>query len=315
MAKYIVHNDAIKLLGLTNNLMYLSVIIADLTSQQITELQKAKIPFHLAAEEKVLLLSGDYEKKRSEWKKFHLQGITGAGVKIAVIDTGCNTAYVPCDFTVNYVDGDITANSGHGTQTTSIIKSSIGLAPGCEIHHIKTIDGGLSMSEVNFLNAVNYCIANNIDAVSMSWATSYPSSQTAMDDLAAAGCIAFAATGNSTTLSTIGIPAGLRNCVAINAADVNGNALYKNALVIGATGAVHGVDLAASGVGCETITSAGLIITNFGTSFSCPYAVGVFALFKEQLGISDNKKVLQYMYNKAMKQADTQLFGKGFLTA
>jgi len=314
MSKYIIHKDGAKLLGLPDNLKHLSVIKAELNSEQIAILKAANIPFHPEGKTTVkLLVDEKYEKKRTEWKKFVLKGITGAGCKVAVMDTGCNTTYVPCDYTVNYTSDPDADAIGHGTQVTSIIKSSVGVAPGCEIHHIKMINDGDSVSEADFLEAINYCIANSIDVVNMSFQASFLSMQSALDSLIAANCIAIASSGNSSTDTAIAIPAGLNNCVAVNAVDEDGNPQYKNNIVSG--DAVHGIDLAAAGWGNEVVTRVGTTISNYGTSFSSPFVCGMFALYKEELGIADNKKVLQHIYNKCMKQADVTNFGRGFLTA
>ncbi len=311
--KYIIDNDGMKLLGLTDNLQHLSVITSELNNEQIEKLKAANISFHKEEKKIVKLLDNKYEKKRTEWKKFRLKGITGVGCKVAVLDTGCNTTHVPCDGYANYTDFSNADNIGHGTQVTSIIKSSIGVAPGCQVHHIKVIGDDNTFNESYFLNAVNYCITNGIDVMNMSFVAGFTSMQSALDSLAAANCIAVAASGNNTTNTGISLPAGLRNCVAVNAVDENGNAQYRNNIISG--DAVHGVDLAAAGWGTETITRFGSMISNYGTSFSSPFVCGMFALYKEELGIADNKKVLQHIYNKCMKQADTANFGKGIITA
>lgn len=260
--------------------------------------------------------AGNYEKNRSAWRKFYVKNITGRGVKVAVLDTGCNTTHVPCDFTVNYADANpVTNNAGHGTQVVSIIKSSIGLANGCEMHFIKIFDDVTSTTDSVILAAVNYCKEHDIDVMNMSFNLTFPSMQDWMNQLWDDNCIPVGATGNSPTETAVGLPAGLNNVVAVNAVNEDGAIGYKNYLVQG--DATHGVTISCSGRGCETITSAGALNTNNGTSFSAPFFCGIFALYKEQLGLprADNKKVLQHILNKAIKTEPVQYFGAGIITA
>jgi subtilisin family serine protease len=316
MKKYIIHNDGIEALGLKNNLKHLSVITAELTAAQRHILEEKGIAYHKSEERKVSLLeSYVYEKIRSEWKKVKSMGYTGEGVKVAVLDTGCNVAYAPADFVYNFVDDDenVTSGAGHGTRVSSIIKSSIGIAPGCELHHLKIVNDSDGMTEADFLQAIDYCIDNEIDVVNMSFGTHFSSMLGAMQDLWNAGIIPCAATGNSITDSAISTPAGMENVVAVNAIREEGTPVYKN-YQLGVTDATHGVTIACSGYQTEGFNSAGGYTAGFGTSFACPFFVAGFAVYKEMLGIADNKKVLQHILNKAYKKEPVQYFGHGIFT-
>lgn len=105
--------------------------------------------------------------------------ITGAGIKIAVIDSGAATDHPllkHIKFGKDLTDG-ATANSwtndtvGHGSHVSGTIGASgdkgmlRGFAPEAEIHELKVFPGGRFSS---LLEALDYCIANDIDVVNMS---------------------------------------------------------------------------------------------------------------------------------------------------
>ncbi len=314
MKTYVIHNDAITELGLTDNLKGLSVITSSLTNAQVEKLSKKGIPFHEEETTKPVLLGGDYEKIRSHWKKNNYKGLTGAGCKVAVIDTSFNTTVSNPFATYNAITGssDVSGTHWHGTRVSSTIKSNIGMANGCELHLIKMIPDSGFLSESSFLNAINYCITNNIDVVNLSWQTYFDSMPGAIISLVNANCIPVAAAGNDTIESPISIPAGLPECVAVNAVDENGDIVYKNTIVSGY--ATHGITIACSGIAAEGINVSGNYGPGWGTSFSAPFFCAAFALYKQELGIVDNRKVLQHILNKAIKVNPTNDYGVGLLT-
>jgi len=101
---------------------------------------------------------------------FHAAGITGAGVKVAVIDlgfAGLGQAQARGDLPYTVLQNDLTGTGlttgiTHGTAVAEIIHD---MAPDAELHLIKIAD------EVDLDLAVTYCLANGIDIVnhSLGW--------------------------------------------------------------------------------------------------------------------------------------------------
>lgn len=239
-----------------------------------------------------------------------LRGITGKGVKIAVLDTGNNNNP---DFSVNFTLDPMPDVYGHGSLTGSIIKSSLGLANGCILYNLKVINDNGTMFADNVTNALSYCLANGIDVVSMSFSLGYYDAtvQAKINECAAAGMILMGSSGNSGTLANIVFPAGGLNVIAVNVIDEAGNIVYKNGLV----GALnHGIDICCSGYNSECLDKNGNVYLERGTSLSTPWLAGAFALTKEYLGYPSNKVTMDYILRKAIKQVDTQLYGKGKFT-
>lgn len=297
---------------------YVSVMLTD---EQVTELREQGI---FPKEERVennVLLGADYERLRSFYFKTQKKGITGKGAKVAVLDTGCNNfgAYgvtpVPVDFEINVADANpgITDVHGHGTRVASNIHSSIGMANGCELHFIKTLNDSGYLFESAAVAAFDYVLQNNIDFVNLSWTFWTPAVQAAIEAVIANGTVVCAASGNNGETTWTLLPASLPGVVAVNACQENGLPYYKNTTPNTLPGC-HGITVACAGVASEGLNRAGGYGGGFGTSFACPVFVAALACYKEELNEPDNNKVLEYALRRAKKQTDVTSFGAGLVS-
>jgi PKD repeat protein len=101
---------------------------------------------------------------------YHTAGITGTGVKVAVIDLGfigLSQAQARGDLPATVIQNDLTGTGmmtgfSHGTAVAEVIHD---IAPGAELHLIKIAD------EVDLDQAVTYCLSNGIDVInhSLGW--------------------------------------------------------------------------------------------------------------------------------------------------
>jgi subtilisin family serine protease len=138
-------------------------------------------------------------------------GVDGAGVKVAVIDSGADPAHPDLgrvehgmDFTQDPPSptGWSTDVVSHGSHCTGVIAGADdatgirGFAPRAEIHALKIFPGGRFSS---LLDALDYCIANGIDVVNLSLGSG-ASSDIVLRKFAqakAAGVACIVAAGNS----------------------------------------------------------------------------------------------------------------------
>jgi len=138
-------------------------------------------------------------------------GYTGAGVKVAVIDSGAAVTHPELDgihngedFTVSPPDDETWSNDviAHGSHCSGVImaKNDVGgirgIAPEVEIHELRVFPGGRFSS---LLDALDYCIDRQIDVVNMSLG-SEASSNLLLSKLAQAkqtGVACIVAAGNS----------------------------------------------------------------------------------------------------------------------
>ena len=104
------------------------------------------------------------------------RGYRGAGVSVAVLDTGLSKQHphfsdiaATLDFTDENQPNDQTI--GHGTFVAGVIASSkecLGIAPDASIHSLKVFDSQQKSHTSWFLDAFNYVIQNNIDIINLS---------------------------------------------------------------------------------------------------------------------------------------------------
>lgn len=335
MKRYIVDKKALEILDITtvdaheelasdkiitneqlefSHLPFLSLV---LTNEQVNLLKRNNIfPTEEAISTNVTLARPlGYERIRSYWMKTQRKVVTGRGCKVGVLDTGCNTAVCPAEFQVNYIDVSPTADDvfGHGTQVCSIIKHpEIALAPNCELHIIKVLSDGGGAVESAILSGLNYAIAQNLDIINLSWTFDTTNIRTAIANVVANGTIVAAASGNSTGVDNYTlVPATLPGVIAVNSITSTGAIFNQSVIVRSDIPGAHGVTVACSGVACQTFDKNGNYIANWGTSLSCPFFVGAFALYKEQANDPDNHKVLDFMFSRLKKQVDTTYFGRG----
>jgi hypothetical protein len=175
-------------------------------------------------------------------------GVTGAGVVVAVLDTGIDTdhpmlsddlIHQECFLTAGTCPGGGTTGpsaedgAGHGTHVSGIVTSSgppIGVAPDAEIEAFKVLDDTGFGSFDDILAAYNAIIAGHpeVDVINMSlgdFASHVPGTcdgfipalTTAIDTTRAMGMTTFVAAGNNGSKSGIGFPACLTNVVSVGA--------------------------------------------------------------------------------------------------
>lgn len=160
-------------------------------------------------------------------------GLTGQGVKIAIIDSGADNSHpllnhltVGRDFSDS---GNLTAWNddvvGHGSHCAGVITARStgglrGFAPDAEVHVLKVFPGGRYDS---LIEALNYCIENDIDVVNMSLGGDDEMNVAVEQTLIAAvnsGIACIVAAGNSG--DSVKYPARSPNALAVAAlGDVN----------------------------------------------------------------------------------------------
>lgn len=125
-----------------------------------------------------LFLKGDYSNLYDELElwKYHDQGFTGKGIKIAIFDSGISplaekhlNIAAKVDFTGDTEENEAT---GHGTFIASVIGSKHskcpGIAPGAELYIFKVFNKNHDSYTEWFLNAFNYAMEKGIDIINLS---------------------------------------------------------------------------------------------------------------------------------------------------
>ena len=232
--------------------------------------------------------------------KFGAQGRYGEGVKVAIIDTGCDVNHKNLKDRIigvrNFTTDDrgdinnVNDYVGHGTATASIIGASdigdkgiIGVAPKCELLILKALTrtGG----KIDWvISAIKYAIQQKVDIINMSLGCtqSSPEMYEAIKRAIDRNIIVVAACGNNgdnnPNTNELNYPASFNECVSV------GSVRYsKGTSRFSASN--NEVDLVAFGEGYNgrgilTCYPNNLYKEQKGTSFSAPFVSGALALLK-----------------------------------
>ncbi len=215
-------------------------------------------------------------------------GNTGAGVDVAILDTGIDSRHpdlVVVDG-VNYSDfsgryggtdpADWNDAYGHGTHCAGVLAALdngigvVGVAPGVRLHAVKVLgDDGLgSASEI--IQGLQWCVEHHIQVASLSLGgEGSVSLQDACDKAFAAGVLIVAAAGNSA--GPVRFPAGYPSVLAVSATDAQDRlAEFSN----------FGPEIAltAPGVDIYSTDKGSSYSSRNGTSVACPHVAGAAAL-------------------------------------
>lgn len=252
---------------------------------------------------------------------------TGAGVNVAVVDTGIDSSHP--DLIVNYAGGtNIISPSkspmddnGHGTHVAGIIAAAdnnigvVGVAPQASLYAVKVLNrSGMGWTS-DIIEGVEWCwqthfdedSTNDIDIVNMSLGGgSYSQNfQDACNNAWAAGVILVAAAGNDGA-NVVSYPAAYGNVVAVSATDsLDHLASWSNY--------GDGLDIAAPGVSIKSTYKGGGYATLSGTSMASPHVAGTLALVV-QLGYSGNAAISR-IATTAEPIGSVSLFGCGLVDA
>lgn len=210
---------------------------------------------------------------------------TGKGVKIAVIDTGCDLDH--SDIKNNIIQGinfvnpgkDPDDDCGHGSHCAGSIAAEnngtgmVGVAPNAKIMPVKVLDSKGQGNLNSIINGIIWSADNGADILSMSLGCPVPAAplENAIKYAASKGCIIFCAAGNDGPKTDIMYPAKYDHTIAIGAIDRN---LERTSF----TCSGETLDFLAPGHDILSCIPGGGYALMSGTSMSTPFAVGCAAL-------------------------------------
>lgn len=258
----------------------------------------------------------------------HSKGNQGAGIKVAILDSGID--YTHLDLEGNYGnelgyggydfvndDSDPMDDNGHGTHVAGTIAAEdntigvIGVAPEAEIYAYKILNENGSGDISTVIIALEQAVADGIQVTNNSYGTSANvwAVENAFAITAANGMIHVAAAGNFGNRrgvgDNVGYPARYDSVIAVAATDSNDvRARFSS------TGSA--VEISAPGVGVISTYPGGYAIAD-GTSMASPHVAGTVALMlKSEVNSGDIRERLQ---NTADYLGDSNWYGSGLVNA
>ncbi|MGY3845011.1 S8 family serine peptidase [Streptomyces hydrogenans] len=234
-------------------------------------------------------------------------GLTGKGVKVAVLDTGVDASHPDLAGRVSesksFIAGEEVADrNGHGTHVASTVGGSgagsdgkeKGVAPGATLAVGKVLSDEGYGSESEIIAGMEWA-AKDVDAkiVSMSLGSQEGSDGTdpmaqAVNTLSAeTGALFVIAAGNSGAPGSIGSPGAADSALTVGAVDSDDRAAYFTSQGPRYRDQALKPDLAAPGVGIlaarsQLTAGTGLYTSMNGTSMATPHVAGVAALLAEK---------------------------------
>ncbi|WP_297521582.1 S8 family peptidase [uncultured Clostridium sp.] len=230
---------------------------------------------------------------------FFEDGNYGKGIKIAIIDTGCDINHIDIKDriidTQNFTNEnkfdhkDVTDYDGHGTHVAGIIAASgndkgiIGVAPKAELLILKALTSkGGAYSWI--INAINYAITKKVDIINMSLGGKYNSVQLhyAIKKAVANNILVVVAAGNDGDgeweTNEINYPGAYNECISVGSVRYDDEESRFSA-------SNDEVDLVAPGQGSGRRGIISLAPNNkyvelIGTSMAAPHVAGALALIK-----------------------------------
>ncbi len=232
----------------------------------------------------------------------------GAGVKVAVLDTGIDLDHPDLKVAgnVSFVDGTVNGDddNGHGTSVAGIIAALdngtgvVGVAPEVALYSVKVMDrnGDALMRWV--LSGIQWATENGMQVINLSFGSPMNMPDTiitALNNAYRAGIVIVAGAGNGGNAAGDGnnvwSPARYETVIAVGSIDSNNNRYPTSS-----TG--YQLELVAPGVNINSTAMGGSYGYITGTSASAPYAAGVAALLIGS-GVTGNAEVRKRMRSSA----------------
>ena len=215
-----------------------------------------------------------------------LEGRTGRGVRVAVVDSGIDTEHpdlkgkvkesveaVAEDGRIEFRPSTSGDQAGHGTACAGIITS---VAPDVDLYSVKVLGPNASGSGDMFLVGLDYAIKQKFQVINLSLGTTKRDYFAPLHDLLdrayQAGCIVVSAANN---LPYPSYPSIFSSSV-VSVIKRAGSDPFKFGYRYGQV-----IELVAPGVEVKTTWPGGGYRQLTGNSFACPYVVGMIALILE----------------------------------
>ena len=266
-----------------------------------------------------------------EISKFHDEGLTGKGFKIAILDTGIQKhVNLKVAGGINVYDSnkpwDNSLTNTHGTMVAGVLNAQgvngdiLGIVPDAEIYAVRIDNGNGSINTTTWSSQIagmSWAVENKMDAVNCSFSSRIDSEarKTAFRMAYDSGIAIFCSAGNEQPESdnktnTARYPA--KYPFTISSANIDSNKKRYPTSCIG-----QGINFSNGGTsvrltdapsGLSTVSSD--YSNGTGTSMSSPATLGIYILYKQKYGESRDK-IFERMAVNAEHLGDAFWYGAG----
>lgn len=255
-------------------------------------------------------------------------GLTGDGVKVAVLDTGIKTTHPDLVVAggVNTIDKQQSYNddNGHGTHVAGIIAATnnnigvVGLSPGVELYAIKALDANGEGTQTDIIAGIQWAIEQEIDIINLSITTSVSTDalKSMLDYSYDKGIISVAASGNDYSADayyaySVTYPAKYPSVIAVGSIDE-----YYQPSYFSQPG--RALEFVAPGENIlSTYIDADFPYTEMsGTSMATPVVTAILSLYKEAYPTLSTQSIREYAQKSAKDLGPTgrdDFFGYGLI--
>lgn len=260
---------------------------------EILDLDVRLIPFTINKEFRGIGTKSIYGVEMIKAKSIWQESQKGAGVKIAVIDSGCDINHESLKNNIigvrNFTDEDkknpniVIDRVGHGTHVIGTICANgsniTGVAPDAQIYVLKAINrtGTGKLSWV--INAIKYAVEQKVDIISMSLGLSEnsPKLEKVIKEAVNSNILVVCAAGNEgdgdADSFEYSYPAAYADVISVGAVDKKGvPAKFSNSN--------KAIDVVAPGVDILSTYPNNRFAVLSGTSMAAPHVTGSLALLK-----------------------------------
>lgn len=249
---------------------------------------------------------------------------TGKNIRVAVLDTGCDTNHddlkdaITDGFNAIDENTNVCDDNGHGTHVAGTIAARnnstgmVGIAPESEIVPVKVLNKRGSGTSANIAKGIIWAADNNCDIITMSLASPV-TSKTVEDAIIYAtnkDVIVVCAAGNNGNHTPIMYPAKMPQTIAIGS--IGQDLRLSHFSCIGPE-----LDFLSPGENIFSCAPNNSYTLMSGTSMSTPYAVGCIALSLcfDKSNFSRDKNSIVKLFNKYSKKIpiENNIIGCGII--
>lgn len=314
-------------------------VSARITRDELNRLRKDPNIDHIEANIALKINGGEVQQttipaEESQWSfqsvkssEMWSKGYTGAGVKVAIIDSGIMTTHPDLavaggvstvDYTTSYED-----DNGHGTHVAGIIGAKknnigmVGVAPGAKLYAVKAMgaDGDGTLGDV--LEGLDWSIQNKMDIINLSLSMNYDSEllHDMVDRAYNDGIIVISSAGNDAEKvanpeDSVYYPGKYSSVIAVSSVDQN--MVRSSSSAMGPEN-----EFSAPGVAIVSTWNSGKYAKVSGTSQAAPHVAGALAILKQEYPSMSNvqlrEELRHHIKDLGVPGRDNQ-YGYGMVT-